>query len=74
MSKSNDVNTAPVHPDGSLGAMPLGTTGARGCCAQTNRHGRVRPCAQKAITTTADGRAWCYYHDPKKPRAFGEGY
>ena len=49
-------------------------TGIRGCCAMTKRGGKLRHCAQRAIYETADGKTWCYYHNPKAPRKFGEGY
>jgi hypothetical protein len=50
------------------------TCGERGCCGLTDRRGHLRHCAQKAVTWDAAGRGWCYYHNPEKPRKFGQGY
>lgn len=33
-----------------------------------------RKCLQRAIAMDKNGRRYCYYHDPEKPRRFGEGY
>ena len=48
--------------------------GKRGCAAKTKRGGRERYCAQEAIHFDSEGRGWCYYHNPKAPKRFGEGY
>ncbi len=47
--------------------------GARGCCAKTKRRGILRHCAQKAVVLVGV-RPYCYYHDPRDPKKFGEGY
>jgi hypothetical protein len=47
--------------------------GLRGCSGRTKRRGRERFCAQLAIVYR-DGQGYCYYHDPLRPRKFGEGY
>jgi hypothetical protein len=47
--------------------------GLGGCCATTKRRGKERMCAQRAITEY-DGKPYCYYHNPRAPRKFGEGY
>ncbi len=49
-------------------------TGSRGCSAMTKRGGTERHCHQRAIHVGKDGREYCYYHNPEKPRKFGEGY
>lgn len=50
-------------------------SGARGCSGKTNRRrggaAEGRACAQKAVVWR-DGRGWCYYHDPRAPKKFGE--
>jgi hypothetical protein len=51
------------------------TSGRKGCCAYVA--GGHRHCSQRAIThETVDGvrRGFCYYHDLKAPKKFGEGY
>ena len=49
------------------------SAGFRGCCGMTKRHGKLPPCAQKAIVQV-DGKWYCYYHNPLLARKFGEGY
>lgn len=42
------------------------------CCGKANRkRGGVRQCGQRAIYEH-DGKFYCWYHHPEKPRAFGE--
>lgn len=48
-------------------------TGIRGCCGKTKRRGKERYCAQLWITVY-QGKQWCYYHDPRSPKKFGEPY
>ncbi len=52
--------------------------GFGGCCGATNRRRgkatRGRICQQPAITWDDQGNGWCYYHNPSKPKQFGEGY
>jgi len=55
-----------AHPEGSR-------EGLRGCAGRTKRRGTERACAQTPIVTV-DGRQWCYYHNPDRPRKFGQGY
>jgi len=31
-------------------------------------------CLQPVIMIDAKGQGWCWYHNPEKPHAFGEGY
>ena len=31
-------------------------------------------CLQRAIGADCNGKAYCYYHNPKKPHKFGEGH
>jgi|GEM_PF-3862860 hypothetical protein len=47
--------------------------GLRGCHATTTRHGKKRFCAQKAVIEV-DGYGYCWYHNPKGPHRFGQGY
>lgn len=47
--------------------------GIRGCAGQTKRKGKLRYCAQKAVVWY-DDKSYCYYHDPRDPKKFGEGY
>ena len=49
------------------------STGIRGCCGKTKRRGRERYCAQMPICYI-DGKGYCYYHNPRNPKKFGEGY
>jgi len=50
--------------------------GKRGCSGTTHRRGVTRYCSQPAIYVESDRkgnlREWCYYHNPKKLRKFGE--
>jgi hypothetical protein len=52
---------------------PLVMVGNGGCCGNTTRGGGLRKCAQKAIVERG-GKPYCYYHDPKNPKRFGQGY
>ena len=50
--------------------------GIRGCSGRTNRRGVERYCAQEWVvldSKNSDYR-YCYYHNPKDPKKFGEGY
>lgn len=45
--------------------------GKRGCAGTTKRRGKARLCAQPWIVVAADGKQYCYYHDPEDPKKFG---
>jgi hypothetical protein len=49
----------------------------RDCCGAVNRRkGGCQPgapCLQPAIVQDDLGNWWCYYHDPRDPKKFGEG-
>lgn len=47
------------------------SVGHQGCAGQTKRRGVERPCAQPFIVIR-DGKQYCYYHDPRNPKKFGE--
>lgn len=51
--------------------LELYSCGERGCAAKTKRRGTERYCSQKAIVWR-DGIGYCYYHDPRAPKVFGE--
>lgn len=60
-------------PKNTKSLSPLAGPGLRGCWGTTKRKGAHRFCAQKAIVWYGT-EGYCYYHDPKRPKKFGEGY
>ena len=70
-AKSRLLYNAPMKKP--INQLYLDCAGLRGCHGTTKRKGTLRPCAQKAIIWRG-GVGFCYYHDPLRPKKFGEGY
>lgn len=72
-----DAPTCSAVEEAMARALPV--MGLRGCHAMTtapsttSRRGKKRFCAQKAIVEYG-GYGYCWYHNPKDPHRFGQGY